>query len=162
MTLQHLKISQPRLRKAAEAVSCISSSFCFTLCNDEPHKSAQKSGQWITSNHISRDPFEGWRFVNVALKCHATSARIHCQTNSEVERKQECFTRPHMAHCDCYFGSLRPFWPIVAHFGPRLSWCVSWRRCLPLSSKDWQRIGASDEAAMTSSLRTSEKYFNQG
>lgn len=32
-----------------------------------------------------------------------------------------------------FFGSLRPFWP-------RLSWCVSWRRCWPLSSK---RLAAS-------------------
>ena len=147
MTLQHIARSQDissnscSLRKAAEAVSCISSSFCFTLCNDEPHKSPsrtlRKVDQYI---HVYYTYIYIYRITSAihskVCQCCFKFSCDYCQDS--LPNKQWSWRKSRMFQL--FFGSLRPFWP-------RLSWCLSWRRCWPLSSK---RLAASRSFWQTS------------
>ena len=83
------------------------------------------------------------RFVNVALNFHAITARIHYRTNSEAEGSQECFSC-FLVHC--------------AHSGPDFLGACRGGDAGLSAVKGWQRVGVSDKAAMTSSLKSSENY----
>ena len=82
--------------------------------------------EWITSAEIQ----------SKVCQCCFKISVIYCQV-SRTDR-QWSWKKSRMLHSTACsplwlcFRSPRPFWPIL---GQGLSWCVSWRRCRPISGK---------------------------